>query len=141
MSSVPARWERIARAVEIRNQCQGDALTLTLIVGNGDVKDLADARAKVAATKCDGVMLGRAIFGNPWLFSGREDEPSPAEKKEALVRHLKLFDELLTGTTNFSVMKKHFKAYIGGFDDAKELRIKLMETGDVKSAIALLTDK
>src|SRR3989344_6784767 len=46
MSDVPARWDTVTRAVAIRDQCQGDALPLTAIVGNGDVKDIADARAK-----------------------------------------------------------------------------------------------
>ncbi|MEI8097114.1 MAG: tRNA-dihydrouridine synthase, partial [Candidatus Moraniibacteriota bacterium] len=63
MSKVPARWERIKRAVEI---AEGSG---TLIIGNGDVTDLKDARKKVAETGADGVMLGRAIFGNPWLFA------------------------------------------------------------------------
>ena len=62
MSLVPARWERIKRAVEIRNTCQGDALTQTLILGNGDVKDIADAKEKIRMSGADGAMLGRAIY-------------------------------------------------------------------------------
>jgi tRNA-dihydrouridine synthase len=136
MSDVPARWERIARAVEIRDSLGSKAL----IIGNGDVKDLSDARAKAAATICDGVMLGRAIFGNPWLFTDRTDEPSPQEKIEALLKHLDLFDELLGDVTNYAVMKKHFKAYISGWDNAKELRMKLMETSSVEEARAILQE-
>jgi nifR3 family TIM-barrel protein len=130
MSDVPAHWDRVARAVEIRNDLKSSAL----IVGNGDVKDLNDAREKAAQTNCDGVMLGRAIFGNPWLFSNREDERSPRERIEALMRHLDLFDELLKDTTNFAVMKKHFKSYISGWDGAKELRIRLMDTENADEA-------
>ena len=63
MSKVPARWKEVARAVEL---ARGSG---TLIIGNGDVIDLADARAKARETGADGVMLGRAIFGNPWLFN------------------------------------------------------------------------
>ena len=136
MSLVPARWERIARAVEIRDSLKSK----TLIIGNGDVMDIADARAKVVATKCDGVMLGRAIYGNPWLFLDRKDAPTQSERIAALRRHLQLFDELLTGNTNFAVMKKHFKAYISGWDGAKDLRVRLMETETVKDALALLTE-
>lgn len=136
MSDVPARWERIARAVALR-----DAAGLkTLILGNGDVKDLDDARAKVAETKCDGVMFGRAIYGNPWLFAERKHVPTPQERLHALSEHLTLFDELLTDTTNYATMKKHFKAYVSGWNGAKELRIRLMETEDVTSAQAILTD-
>ncbi|HTR19142.1 MAG TPA: tRNA-dihydrouridine synthase [Candidatus Paceibacterota bacterium] len=130
MSDVPAHWDAIARAVDIRNGVKANAL----IIGNGDARDLDDAKAKVAETKCDGVMLGRAIFGNPWLFSGRKDAPSPRERLEALMRHLALFEELLGGVSNFATMKKHFKSYISGWDGAKELRVRLMETTSVAQA-------
>src|SRR3989338_5316577 len=68
MSKVPARWERIKRAVEIRDGLGSD----TLIIGNGDLKDLEDAGQKIKETGADGAMLGRAIFGRPWLFSEAE---------------------------------------------------------------------
>ena len=139
MSDVPARWDTVARAVEIRNQCQGDALPLTAIVGNGDVKDIADARAKAAEAKCDGVMLGRAIYGNPWLFSNsRELAHSPEERVRALSEHLALFDELLGDTVNYATMKKHFKTYISGWEGAKELRMKLMATETISEAQSFL---
>lgn len=132
MSDVPAHWDRMKDVVAIR-----DAMgSKTLIVGNGDVKDIADARAKAVATGCDGVMLGRAIFGNPWLFA--EGTPTPAEKITALSEHLALFDELLGATTHYAVMKKHFKAYINGWDNAKDLRVALMETNSVDEAQAVL---
>ena len=125
MSDVPARWDTVTRAVAIRDA----AKSATLIVGNGDVETLADARAKAEETGCDGVMLGRAIFGNPWLFSNsRELAHSPEERMQALLEHLQLFNELLGDTVNYATMKKHFKAYISGWDGAKELRIRLMET-------------
>ena len=120
MSLVPAQWDAVARAVSIRDELKSD----TLIIGNGDVHSLADAREKVRATGCDGVMLGRAIFGNPWLWSGHV--PTVKEKLEVLIEHAKLFEELLPHKS-FAVMKKHFKAYVSGFDGSKELRIMLME--------------
>ncbi len=132
MSDVPAHWERMKDAVALRNSMNSK----TLIVGNGDVKDLADARAKAAESGCDGVMLGRAIFGNPWLFS--EHIATPAERIAGLVEHLTLFSQLLGTTTHYAVMKKHFKAYINGWDNAKELRAQLMETDDALSALTIL---
>lgn len=135
MSDVPAHWEAIRQAVAIR-----DAMGVsTLIIGNGDVRDLGRARAKAAETGCDGVMLGRAIYGNPWLFA--EHTPTPRERIEALIEHLKLFDELLGDTVNYATMKKHFKAYISGWDNAKELRIRLMETADVAEVLDILQDE
>ncbi len=136
MSLVPARWERVKRAVEIRNELKSK----TLILGNGDVKDIPDARAKVAETGADGAMLGRAIYGNPWLFADRSDPPTPAERVTALTEHLALFDELLTGNTNFALMKKHFKAYISGWDGAKDLRVRLMEAESVSEAQKILRE-
>jgi nifR3 family TIM-barrel protein len=131
MSDVPAHWDAVGRAVAIRDTLGSK----TLILGNGDVKGIADALTKVAETGCDGIVLGRAIYGNPWLF--KDDKimdvahpyiATPQERMEALIEHLKLFDELLGDSTNYATMKKHFKAYISGWDNAKELRVRLMET-------------
>jgi tRNA-dihydrouridine synthase len=66
MSKVPAHWDKIKEAVEIRNR-EGSK---TLIIGNGDVKSLSDAYQKVDEAGCDGIMIGRGAFGNPWLFKG-----------------------------------------------------------------------
>lgn len=134
MSEVPARWEHIREAVAIRDSMK----VSTLIMGNGDVRDLADARTKAAETGCDGVMLGRAIYGNPWLFA--EHIASPRERVEALIEHLRLFEELLGDVVNYATMKKHFKAYISGWDNAKDLRMRLMETNAVGEAIDILSD-
>lgn len=134
MSDVPARWDTVAEAVAVRNR-MGLA---TAVIGNGDVKDCADARRKAHASGCDGVMLGRAIYGDPWLYSGRDDMPTPREKIAALLEHLELFEQLMSGMTHYAVMKKHFKAYISGWDGAKELRAQLMATSNTREACALL---
>jgi nifR3 family TIM-barrel protein len=119
MSLVPAHWGHVAEVVAM---AKGSG---TLIIGNGDVRDIADAKAKAVETGADGVMLGRAIFGNPWLFI--EKNPTIEEKLRVMVEHTKLFHELLGDVKNFAVMKKHYKAYVNGFDGAKELRVKLMD--------------
>ena len=132
MSKVPARWEEITRAVEIRNKYDSSA-DKTLILGNGDVKDLADAREKINQTGCDGVMIGKGIFGNPWLFRGLT--PKTEEKLRVMVEHTKLFAKLLGRHKNFAIMKKHYKAYVNGFDGAKELRVRLMEKAENAGAV------
>lgn len=125
MSKVPARWERVAHAVEIRNE-RGSR---TLILGNGDLVSIDDAHAKVEAAGADGAMLGRAIFGNPWLFHSEHSFSNVpiAERLRVMVEHSKLFAELLPHK-NFAIMKKHYKAYVHGFESSKELRMRLMET-------------
>ena len=123
MSKVPARRERVKRAVEIR-----DALgSKTLIIGNGDVTSMADARAKVAETGCDGVMFGRAIFGNPWLFDEEKKEVTVAEKIAAALVHTEMYLEHWQGRKSFELMKKFYRAYINNFPLAKELRAEMME--------------
>jgi nifR3 family TIM-barrel protein len=149
MSKVAAHWDRVRRAVEIRNELGSK----TLIFGNGDLRDLDDARKKVEECGADGAMLGRAIFGNPWLFSSfdnrrkstevfsAENHPDPRAdalrdtfyldyrtKLLIMVEHTKLFEELLGRDKSFAIMKKHYKAYVNGFDGAVELRAELMNT-------------
>lgn len=135
MSKVSARWERVKRAVEIRNELKSD----TLIFGNGDVKDVEDAKTKAEETGCDGIMIGRAIFGNPWLFS-KNKNINIKDKLKVLLEHTKIFEEKLGGIKNFALMKKHFKSYIGEFDGAKDLRTKLMETENINEVEGIINE-
>ena len=123
MSKVPARFEHVKRAVEIRNELNSE----TLILGNGDVTSLANAQEKVDETGADGIMLGRAIFGNPWLFHPEKDlsHIGLEERLRVMVEHTKLFEQLLP-SKNFAIMKKHYKAYSNSFSGAAELRAELM---------------
>ena len=134
MSRVPARWDAIAQAVDIRDRLGAPVY----VVGNGDAVDLADAQRKARTSGADGVMLGRAIFGNPWLFDERRvlaDVPA-AEKLWVLLEHTRLFDNLLGDIKSLDTMKKHYKAYLKGFDGAKALFLQLMEARDVKEVEA-----
>ncbi len=136
MSLVPAHWELMSQIVALRDKLAPD----TLIFGNGDAKDILDAKEKVKQTGCDGVMLGRAIFGNPWLFSADQKIPSINEKLTVMCEHTKLFEKLLGKHKNFAIMKKHYKAYCNGFDGAKELRMKLMEAENVDRVEKLVNE-
>ena len=134
MSLVPARWEHVKEVVEIRNKMG----VKTKIIGNGDVESLEQGRKLAKETGCDGIMIGRGIFGNPWLFS--EKIPTIKEKLKVLVEHTKLFEKILGKHKNFAVMKKHYKAYVNGFDGAKELRVKLMETKSASEVESIIKD-
>lgn len=138
MSLVPAHWEDVARAVDIRNRYDADK-NHTLILGNGDVKDITDAKEKIAATGADGVMIGRGIFGNPWLFNRRRKKSvTIPEKLSVLIEHTRLFEKMLGEHKDFSIMKKHFKAYVNGFPGAKELRVELMEKGFTANDVKII---
>lgn len=134
MSKVPAKWELMTRLVEIRDEMNKD----TLILGNGDVTSLEDGRERLAKYGGDGAMIGRGIFGNPWFFSGKE--VSRDEKLRVMVEHTKLYEELLGHLKSFNIMKKHYKAYVTGWDGAKELRMKLMEARDAKEVENIVND-
>jgi len=129
MSKVPAQWEVVKRAVEIRNNLKSK----TLILGNGDVEDIESGKKRVEESGADGVMLGRAIFGKPWLFSysaeyeNKEDINIRKKILSILSEHTHLFVELLGDTKSFALMKKHFKSYVEGFPDSRELRLALMD--------------
>ena len=135
MSKVPARWERVKRAVEIRDELKSK----TLIFGNGDALDIADAHKKVAETGCDGVMLGRAIFGNPFLFSVDPRQFSVVQRLEALIEHTKKYEEKLGGIKSFHIMKKHFKSYLKNIPNSKHLCMDLMNTETAGEVEGLIT--
>ncbi len=137
MSKVPAQWEWVKRAVEIRNEFRhgrDNVKSETLILGNGDVLDLEDAYKKVEATGADGVMLGRAIFGNPYVFHKdiKMNDLPIKDRLTIMLEHTQLFDELLGDIKSFAIMKKHYKAYVNGFPGAAELRAELMNTNTYK---------
>ncbi len=123
MSLVPAHWELMPRILELASGLG------TKIIGNGDVLDLEDGEKKIKESGCDGVMLGRAIFGNPWLFDRKikKEEIKTRDKLKVMMEHTRLFEKKLGDIKSFAIMKKHYKAYVAGFDGSKELRSQLLE--------------
>jgi len=136
MSKTAAHWDYMPRIVALRDKLAPN----TLILGNGDVESLEDADIKIKESGCDGVMVGRGIFGNPWFFNREIQEVSVQEKMRVMLEHTKLYEELLPNK-NFSVMKKHYKAYVNGFDGAAELRAKLFETKSAQEVEQILIDE
>lgn len=126
MSKVPAHWEEIGKAVGIRNKLKSDAL----IIGNGDVKSLNDAREKCEKYKIDGVMIGRGIFENVYLFNEKVDikKVTPKQKISLLLKHLQLFKKTWGDSRHFELMKKFVKCYVNNFKGAVERRETLMKT-------------
>ncbi len=126
MSKVPAHWEEIGKAVEIRNRLKSK----TLIIGNGDVKTLKEARDKCEKYGLDGIMIGRGIFENIYLFNEEIDisKVTPKQKIGLLLKHLVLFKRTWSGEKHFAQMKKFVKCYVNNFDGAFACREKLMRT-------------
>lgn len=136
LSKTSADWSHVKRVVEIRNQMK----VKTKIIGNGDVTSLTEAKKLMKQTGCDGVMIGRGIFGNPWFFNSSKKKITLEEKLKVLVEHTNLFEKLEGHYKNFAVMKKHYKAYVNDFSGAKELRLKLMETENAKEVEKIVSN-
>ena len=109
------------------------------VIGNGDVDSPQAARALLDQTGCDGIMIGRAAQGNPWIFrevvSYLESgiipaRPDPAQKRELILRHAKLQLETKGEYTAVREMRKHLAWYTGGMPHSARFRqtINTMET-------------
>ncbi len=121
-----ASWEEIGKAVQLRNALQSQ----TLILGNGDVRSIPEAREKVRDYGVDGVMIGTGIFKNPWLFSGNDAPADRDQKLELLLRHLSLYHSTWGEEKSFNLMKRFFKIYLNGFNGAAVWRDQLMHARD-----------
>lgn len=142
MSKVPAHWELAQQISEFVRKIDSDVV----LIGNGDVDNVEDGRRLALGNGFDGIMIGRGFFGKPHLLKNTETEKDVDVKKRIalLLEHTKLFEKTMGKSLaknrhkNFAVMKKHYKAYVNGFEGAKELRTQLMQTEDyseVKSIV------
>lgn len=138
MSQTPVHWDEIGKAVEIRD----DLISRTLIIGNGDITSRSEGEVKAKQFKLDGVMIGRGIFHNPWIFNKKVtlSEITAKERCKLLLRHVKLFDKTWGKEKPFQVLKKYFKMYVHGFKGASKLREKLMQSTSVQEVATIMSD-
>lgn len=134
MSAGFARWDEIAKIVELKNKIAPG----TLIIGNGDVKSYSEVLEKRKLYGVDGVMIGRGVFANPWVFRKDDSSPNKKDSLELLSYHLDLYKKTWGKSKNFSVLKKFFKIYVRGFRGASSLRSRLMETNTPEEARRIL---
>ena len=101
------------------------------VIGNGDIFTPEDAKAMKEYTGCDGLMVGRAARGNPWIFkqineylnTGKHiDKPTSGEVKEMILKHANLIVEYKGEYTGVHEMRKHIAWYTGGLPHSAELR-------------------
>lgn len=117
------------------------------VIGNGDVDSPQKAKQMLEETGCDGVMVGRAAEGNPWIF--REishyldtgellPRPSLEEVKEMILRHARLQLEYKGEYTGMREMRKHVAWYTAGFPHSARLRGAVNEIESMEQLMVLL---
>ena len=116
------------------------------VVGNGDVTCWQDALRMREETGCDGVAVGRAAQGNPWIFRQIADamagkaavEPTNEEKFDVLRRHLHALAQLKGEAVAVREIRRHIVCYVRGMRDAARLRVRvnaITDIGEMESAL------
>jgi tRNA-dihydrouridine synthase len=127
MSAVPVHWDEINEIRKLRDEVAPE----TLIVGNGDIESREQGQALAEQYKLDGVMIGRGVFHDPFLFA--KDSPwanfTKQQRIDLFAKHVQLFAKTWAASDRRVVtLNKFCKIYINGFDGAKELREQLMQS-------------
>lgn len=118
------------------------------VIGNGDIRHPQDALAMMEQTGCDGVMIGRAALGNPWIFTRTVHfletgkllpEPAPDVRVNVALRHLQLLIENKGEKVAVREMRKHAAWYIKGLRGAAKMRDKINRAGSAEELQKILT--
>ena len=126
-----ADWSQIARLK--------DVVTTIPVLGNGDIFEAADASAMIAATGCDGVVIGRGCLGRPWLFAELSaafagtpipDPPTLGEVADIIRRHGALLAQHFGEDKGMRDIRKHIAWYLHGLPAGSDLRraLSLVQT-------------
>ena len=117
------------------------------IIGNGDITSARGAKEAFDRYGVDGIMIGRATYGRPWIFreikhflaTGEElPEPSVNEKVDLAKRHLLKSVEVKGERVGVLEMRRHLSSYFKGLPDFKELRMRLVTENDHNVVLELL---
>lgn len=131
MSKVPNHWEEIGKAVKLRNKIAPE----TIMIGNGDVLSREQGEKLASHHGVDGIMIGRGIFQNLFVFSEEQGQHSIDEMLRILLSHIELYTKTWGEDKSYEPLKKFYKLYVNGFDGAAKVRSRLMETRDYREAI------
>ncbi len=140
-----ANWDAIAEAAEL---ARGSKI---LILGNGDLQSFEDAIQKIEQTKVNGVLFGRATYGQPWFFREKEKyrvnvgarcnvplQMNSETRIQTLLEHARLLAER-KDPKHFPQIRKHAGWYLKNFAGASELRAQLVRVNSLAEMEAILT--
>lgn len=117
------------------------------VIGNGDIFSAAAAKAMFEKTNCQGIMIGRAAQGYPWIFkeiikylkNGTIiEEPTAYQKIEMAIKHLKLAVNYYGEKHGVPIMRKHISWYLKGLANSSEMKNKVNQLTKVDELIELL---
>ncbi len=147
MSNVPAHFEELEKVVSLKNKIAPN----TVLIANGDILSKAHGKELVEKYGIDGVMIGRGVFHNPYVFDESIDYESldKSERIKLLLFHVDMFEKVWTVDHPlsekemgklFPPLKRFFKIYVSGFEGAAELREKLMATQNINETRKVLAN-
>ena len=119
------------------------------VIGNGDIKTCYDAKHMLDYTKCDAVMIGRGILGNPWLIKECIDyidkgilpkEVSMKEKFDMIKKHMDLLFSIKSAKVALLEMRTNIAYYLKGIPGTKELKQSIFKTKTKDEIISLLDE-
>ena len=133
-----ADWDIIAKVK--------DALSIP-VIGNGDVVDEDSAQRMMEYTGCDGIMIGRAAQGNPFIFhqlshfaktGDKCEKPTPQEIKDAIMKHATLSIQYKGEYTAVREMRKHISWYSAGYPNSSRFRAEMNEMETMDDILAIM---
>ena len=111
------------------------------VIGNGDVKTVADIGKMREYTGCDGVMIGRAAMGNPWIFSGKDrDEVTLDDVRKMMVEHLTRNQAFYGEKLGLNLFRKHVVHYISAYRTTRRFRSTLLTRENTQEFLDLLDE-
>lgn len=119
------------------------------VIGNGDVETPQDAKRMLEETKCDGVMIGRAALGNPWMIYQTVKyletgeligEPSPRQKIDVCILHMDRLIDLKNEKVGVMEMRKHAAWYLKGLKGNAKVRNQINECNTRNELVSLLNE-
>ena len=117
------------------------------VIGNGDIDSPQKAKQMMAYSGVDGVMIGRALLGNPWLLNAVHQylstgdelpQPTISQIKEMLLKHIRLLVEYYGEKGGMAISRKHVSWYVKGLYEAKAFREQYTKLNEWSAAVDLI---
>ena len=124
-----------------------DAVSIP-VIGNGDIKNSADAKRMLEETGCDAIMIGRGVLGNPWLIKnillsldGKEEmTPTIDDRIEMIKKHINYLLEFKSERQVALEIRTHIGWYLKGIKNSNEIKNKIFKTTSINEIISLIEE-